>query len=211
MKSILDSINNRELAFLLWMSLVLLVVIFKTSVRKTAGNLLRMILWSKLTIYFLAVAFYTTAIVYLLWRMNLWDMSQVKNTVLWFFTAGAASLFHITDKNKSNYLKEAIKDILSITAVLQFLVGIYSFSLGIELVFLPFVFVVVGMMVIAEKKPEHHQVFRLLRKLIVLGGLFLIGFTLFKIIFDFKSFANKGTIVVFVFTRAIFVFYYRST
>lgn len=194
MKSILDSISNRELAFLIWIFLISLVILFKTSVRKTVANLLQMIFWSKLTVYFLTVAFYTAGIVYLLWRINLWDISQVNNTVLWFFTAGTASLFHITAKNKKNYLKDTVKDILSITAVLQFLIGIYSFSLVIELVFLPFVFVAVGMMVIAGRKPENHQVFRLLRKLIVFGGLILIGFTLFKIIFDFKSFANKGTL-----------------
>lgn len=67
-----------------------------------------------------------------------------KNTVLWFFTAGAASLFHINDKKKSNYLRETIKDVLSITAVLQFLVGVYSFSFAVELVLVPFVFLIGG-------------------------------------------------------------------
>ena len=194
MKSVLDSISNRELAFLIWIFLIFLVILFKASVRKVVANLLQMIFWSKLTVYFLAVAFYTAGIVYLLWRINLWDISQVKNTVLWFFTAGAASLFNITDKNKKNYLKDTVKDILSITAVLQFLSGIYSFTLAVELVFLPLVFLLVGMMVIAKNKPEHYQVFRILNKLVIFGGLFLICYTLFKIIFDFQSFANNGTL-----------------
>lgn len=194
MKNILNSISNREFAYLIWISLILLVILFKASVRKTVANLLQMIIWSKLTVYFLAVAFYTIGIVYLLWRINLWDISQVKNTVLWFFTAGAASLFHITDINKKNYLKDTIKDILSLTAVLQFLAGIYSFTLAVELIFLPLVYLVVWIMIVAERKSEHHQVFRFLNKLVVLGGLFLVGYTLLRIIFDFKSFANKGTL-----------------
>lgn len=194
MKSILDSISNRELAFLIWLFLISLVILFKASVRKIVANLLQILFWSKLTVYFLAVAFYTAGIVYLLWRINLWDISQVKNTVLWFFTAGAASLFHITDKNKKNYLKDTVKDILSITAMLQFLAGIYSFTLAVELVFLPLAFLLVGLMVVAKNKPEHYQVFRILNKLVIFGGLFLIGYTLFKIIFDFQSFANNGTL-----------------
>lgn len=192
MKSIIESISNRELAFLVWMSLLLVVVVLKASVRKAASNLLRMIFWSKLTIYFLSVAAYTTGMAYFLWRMDLWDVIQVKNTVLWFFTAGAASLFHITDRDKSNYLKDTIKDILSITAVLQFLVGIYSFGFVVELVLVPLVFLVGGMTVIAERNSEHHHLARLLRKMIVFAGLFLICYTLFKIIADFRSFATKG-------------------
>jgi hypothetical protein len=194
MKSIFESINNRELAFLIWVSLMALVLVFKASARKAAGHLLVMILWSQLTFFFLLVAVYSLGVAYFLWTIDLWDLSQVKNTVLWFFTAGAASLFHITDKDRSNYLKETIKDILSITAALQFFVSLYSFSLVIELLFVPFAFLIGGMTVVAGKNSESHQLTIILRKLVVFVGLTLIGYTLFKIIVDFRSFANKGTL-----------------
>ncbi|WP_144888652.1 hypothetical protein [Lacibacter cauensis] len=131
-------------------------------------------------------------------EIRLWNLSQLKNTVLWFLTVGAVSLFHTTDKNKSNYLKETLKDVLSITAGLQFLLGIYSFSLAVELILLPVAVLIGGMNVVAKQKNEFHQIAKVLQKLIMLAGLLLICHTLFKITTDFKSFANKGTLTDFL-------------
>lgn len=203
MKSIINSINNRELAFLIWLFLIALIGMSKAFVRKSVTNLFLIVFWSRLTIYFVAVAVYTAVMIYFLWLLDLWDISQLKNTILWFLTAGSASLFEINKKEKSNYLRETIKDILSITAVLQFLVGIYSFSLAVELFFVPLIFLIVGMAVVAERNIEYHQLARILRRILVLVGLFMICYTLFRIIIDFKSFASKGTLSDFLIPAAL--------
>lgn len=198
MKSILESINNRELALLIWMFLLFLWVAFTTNFLKNAGKILQSFFWSKLTPYFLVVATYVTGIVYFLFKIHLWDLSQLKNTVLWHFTVGVASLFHITDKDKRNYLNATIKDVLSLTAILQFLIGVYSFSLIVELILMPLVVIITGMAVIAKSNKEYHKLIPALRKVTVLIGLILICYSLFKIIADFKSFANQSTLTDFL-------------
>lgn len=198
MKSILESINNRELALLIWMFLLFLWVAFTTNFLKNADKILQSFFWSKLTPHFLAVATYVTGIVYFLFKIHLWDLSQLKNTVLWYFTVGIASLFHIPDKDKSNYLNATFKDVLSLTAMIQFLIGVYSFSLIVELILIPFVVIITGMMVIAESNKEHRRLIPILRKLTVLIGSILICYSLFKIIVDFKSFSSKSTLTDFL-------------
>lgn len=198
MKSILESINNRELAFLIWFLVLILYLLYKKVKLKLLGSLLKSIFWSRLTVFFLIILVYTFLSAYFLSKTGLWNLSQVKNTALWFLTVGAVSLFHVTDKNKSNYLKETLKDVLSITAGLQFLLGIYSFSIVAELILLPVAVLIGGMNVFVKQKNEFHQLAKVLQKLILLAGLLLISYSLFKIITDFKSFANKGTLTDFL-------------
>lgn len=198
MKSVIESISNRELAFLIWAFLIILYLVFKKIGLRSISSLLRMIFWSKLTIHFLIILFYTIAITYFLDKIGLWNLSQLKNTVLWFLTVGAVSLFYTIDKTKSNYLKETLKDVLSITAGLQFLLGIYSFNLVGELILFPVAVLIGGMNIVAKQKNEFHQIAKVLQKLIMFAGLLLICYTLFKIITDFKSFANKGTLTDFL-------------
>ncbi|HLP37009.1 hypothetical protein [Lacibacter sp.] len=186
------------MALLIWMFPLFLWIAFTSNFLKAAGKILQSFFWSKLTPYFLAVVTYVTGIVYLLFKIHLWDLSQLKNTVLWYFTVGVASLFHITDKNKSNYLNATIKDVLSLTAIIQFIIGVYSFSLFVELILIPFVVIITGMVVVAESNKEHHRLIPVLRKLTALIGLILIFYSLFKIISDFKSLSNESTLTDFL-------------
>lgn len=151
-----------------------------------------------MTILFLAILTYTIVITYFLSKIGIWNASQLKNTVLWFLTVGVVSLSHINDKSKINYLKETLKDVVSITAALQFLFGIYSFSLVTELILLPVLVLIGCMNAIAKQKEYFQHLAGVLQNLILYGNLFLICYTLFKIVTDFKSFANTGTFTDFL-------------
>jgi hypothetical protein len=194
MQSIVDSFSNRELAILFWLAALVIWALLRASVRSSLVSLLKMIFWSKLTTYFLAVAAYTIGVAYLLWRVDLWDIGQLKNTALWFFTVGAVSLFDITNQKKSNYFRAAIIDVLSFTAILQFIVSVYSFHFLIELLLIPSVVLIGGTMIVAQHDSKHQAVAKLLSNLVALAGLFLIGYTLYKIVSDFRGFANSDTL-----------------
>lgn len=59
------------------------------------------------------------------------------------------------------------------------------------------------MAIIAEQRVEHKLFAQLWRKLIVLGVVFLICYTLFKIIADFTSFSSDGTLSDFLIPAAL--------
>jgi len=207
MDNIIDSISNRDWAILFWMLVVALCSLLSASVRASVANILKMIFWSKLTAYFAVVAVYTMGIAYFLWQKELWDSSQLKNTILWYFTVGAASLFEITNKEKSNYFKSALIDVLGITAIVQFIIGIYNFSFFMELLFVPIAFLFGSMLVISKRDTKYVAVRKLLNTLMVIAGLFLISYAIYHIVSDFKGFANEGTLNDFL-IPALFSFLY---
>ena len=66
------------------------------------------------------------------------------------------------------YLKKSAKDILSITVVLEFLVGFYTFWFFAEFVIVPVLALLAGLQVVAKSNDEHKQVAALI------GGIFFL-------------------------------------
>jgi hypothetical protein len=186
--------NNRELALFAWIILFLIWVLARQSTRQSLFGILRIAFATRLSIIFLVMVLYVIAIAYGLFKLHLWDSSQLKNTVFWFFTVALVSFFDITSEKKNNYFKIAVKDIFNFTAILQFIVGVYSFNFFAELLLVPVVILIVGMIVVGEKEPKNAPVIKLLNNLLSLLGIFLIGFTIYCIVKNFYSFANKGTL-----------------
>lgn len=154
-----------------------------------------------------AIVLYTIGMVYSLHRLGLWDNSQLKNTVFWFFTVGFISLFDVTNEKKDNYFKITLKDIFSFTAILQFIISVYTFSFFVELFLVPIGVLIVGMIAVGQRDPENRPVIQFLNNLLALLGLFLIGYTIYRIIKDFHSFANTGTLSDFLIPAALSLLY----
>ncbi|PSR56642.1 hypothetical protein AHMF7605_25680 [Adhaeribacter arboris] len=187
-------INNRELAGLIWIGIFIALVMMRPETRKDVPGLFKAAFQPKLSIIYGIMAAYTAIVVFLLYRIELWDSSQIKNTILWFLTVGLVSLNDITKHNQVNFFKKTALDILSLTAILQFITGVYTFSFIAEFILIPSAVLIGGMIAMAERKPEHISVKKLLNWILILVGLYTISFTIYRITTDFKTFASKGTL-----------------
>lgn len=195
--------NNRELALLIWIVVFLTWVVTRPQVRRAILPLLKAALQLKLSIIYGVMAAYTALIVYLLYRNGLWDSSQFKNTILWFLTVGLFSLKDIVKPGQINYFRKTATDVVSLTAILQFITGVYTFSFVTEFILVPVAALIGGMIVVAEKKPEYVSVKKIFNWILVLAGLYTIAFTIYKIATDFKTFANRGTLNDFLIPGAL--------
>lgn len=187
-------LNNRELAGLVWLTLFIIWVTARRETRKSLPRLLKAALQPKLTIIYGVMAAYTGIIVYLLYRIGLWDSSQVKNTILWFLTVGLISLNDITKHSQINFFKKTASDIFSLTAIIQFIIGVYTFNFLAEFLLVPITALVVSMIAAAGENQEHALVKRVLGRFLTSVGIFTMGFTVYKIATDFITFANRGTL-----------------
>jgi len=67
------------------------------------------------------LVFYTLVSVWLLSEVGMWDLSQVKNTVVWFFGVAAVSFFRLNKiADDTDYFKNAVKDNLKISCFFSF-------------------------------------------------------------------------------------------
>ncbi|PSR55778.1 hypothetical protein AHMF7605_20875 [Adhaeribacter arboris] len=196
-------INNRELAGLIWIGIFIAWVMMRPETRKNVPGLFKAAFQSKLSIIYGIMAAYTAIVVFLLYRIELWNSSQIKNTILWFLTVGLVSLNDITKHNQVNFFKKTASDVLSLTAILQFITGVYTFSFITEFTLIPFAVLIGCMIAMAERKPEHVSVRKLLKGMLALAGLYTISFTIYKIATDFQTFANRGTLNDFLIPGAL--------
>lgn len=202
-----ETFTTREIAIGIWLGIFIAFIISKRSVRISAANFLKIAFSKKLSYIYLLIIFYTAGIVYGLYTFNLWNESQLKNTVLWLLTVGLVSLFDVTDKKKVNYFKETVFDIFRATTIVQFLTELYTFNLIIELIIVPGAFLVGGMIAVGKTDKKHTPVVSFLNGILVLAGLLLIGYALFKVVTEFSSFATKGTLTEFLISPVLSLLY----
>jgi hypothetical protein len=203
MQEVFNSISTRETALIFWLIVIFCFTIGSKRTRQTAVKLLQFIFWSKLTVYFVLIALYTIGTTYLLSEMSLWNVSQLKNTLIWYFTVAAASLSDITNQQETNYFRSKLKEIVGLTAIVQFIVGVYCFHLAIELLIIPVAILLACVIVFAERTERNKPIAKYLKKFVSISGIFLAGYVIYKIIFDFKSFANRSTLEDFLLPAAL--------
>jgi hypothetical protein len=133
---------------------------------------------------------YTTAIVFLLYQINLWNTSLLKDTILWFCFTGIVTAFNFaTSKGSQNLFKKVIADNFKLVVIITFLVNTYTFSLIGELILIPIVTSIILFGTVAEIK-KYPSVAKLMRWLqIIIGGLILI-YAIRNVVSDYTNFAS---------------------
>lgn len=198
----MDVFNNRELALLIWLVILVIGLITYRQTRKSSWNLLRSVFQPKLTAIYAVILVYTIGVVFLLHKFHLWDRSQLKNTILWFLTVGLFSLPDLVKEGNQNYFRQTVKDVFSFTALLQFIIGVYTFGFLTEFIIVPIAALIGGMIAFA-RRPEDALAKKFLENLLLALGLFTIIYTVYRIAADFRSFASKGTLKDFLIPGAL--------
>ncbi len=86
-------LSNREIATLIYLSLLLASVLLWKEVRPLAFNVVRAFFMPQLALLWLLMSFYVAVCVLLLAEVNLWEWPNLKSTLLWWVTIGFTSVF----------------------------------------------------------------------------------------------------------------------
>jgi hypothetical protein len=181
MSAVIASISTREMASAIWLAVFLVVVSIQKSTRESLDSVFKAPLQPILLIPLAIGAAYGAAEVYLLERLGWWSVANLKTTIVWLFTFAFVTMFEVaTVKSRKAGLGKITAEIFSIAGLLTFITELYSFPLWVEVVALPFVIVIALMGMMANQKPEHAQVAKLMGCVSALIGLSYIGFSLWK-------------------------------
>lgn len=207
----MDIFNNREIAIALWL-LAISIYIFSTSkmaeVRISFSNLLSSFFVKQIMTILGLMLSYMAIVVYALAEVDLWNVEQLKNTVFWCASVGFMSLFKLESiKKDKSFFKHSVIDNLKLLATLQFIVGVYTFSLWIEVLLAPALAFIGGMLAIAGTDKKYHQVKVLLENCLSLFGVILIGYTLYMLITNFGAFGKEKTVYDFFIPPLLTLFY----
>ena len=178
--------NNREISIFIWVVVLLFLLFSKNETRQSAISVIQA--FFKLSKWYLILLIYIAGIVFLFYRLKLWDLSLLKNTIYWTF-GGAFILFFNVNKaleSEKHFIK-ILKDCFKFIIVVEFLSNLYSFNLIIELISIPILVFAGVMLGFSENKTEYKSVQKIFNGVLILYGLGVLIFSIIRISDNFNS------------------------
>ena len=135
----LSFFSNRELALLIWLIIVLVYSLIKDKWRCYLKRIITSAFALKLIIVYITLIIYAFVIILLLYLTNIWEICLLKDTIIWLLFSALATAFTLINIKNFSYFTGLIKSNITVTAIVQFIINLYSFSLAIELIMLPII------------------------------------------------------------------------
>lgn len=186
--------NNRELAFGIVITLLFLWGATKVEIRSSFKSVLKAFFNIRILTMLSAFSGYVLLSINALYSVDIWDVSQVKNSIVWFIFVGAVALFGVHNARKDkNYFSTLFNQQFKVIVLIGFLVALTTYSLFTELFLLIFSTVLVGISAYAEYHPEHSQAKGVADKtLAVLGGS-LVLHSVYEVYFNSDKLIQLST------------------
>ncbi len=193
-----DILNNREIAITLWL---LVFSVYTLSASKMAGvrtsfrSVISAFFAKQIIVVLGLMIVYMAVVIYWLSKADLWNIEQLKNTIFWCASVGFMSLFKLElIKKDKNFFKHSVINNLQLLAIIQFIVGVYTFPLLVEVILVPILVLIGGMLAISETDKKYHQVKTLLEYLLSFFGVILVGYALYMLIANFGEFGKEKNV-----------------
>ncbi|MGM9512160.1 hypothetical protein ACS5NO_30775 [Larkinella sp. GY13] len=179
--------NTREIAIFICLIIPIFILCFKSnSILIQLREVLKAFFVKPIIIVCLLAVLYLTFIVLIFDVTGFWKLSFFKNAIIWLIFSASITIFRINEAKK-DYFKDIILENFKISAVIEFIIGIYTFNLIVE-IFIVIVSFLIGGLMVYSKGNEHKDVRKLLNIFaIILGGLMLY-FSLYQVIQHFDNF-----------------------
>lgn len=181
-----------------WSIIALIYLAVSSKMKKVRssfqGVMASFFVWRLQSVFLLMLA-YIICMVFILAKLEIWDLSQLKNTIIWTFSVAFMLIFQINAiKKDKDFFKHTVIDNLKLVVVLEYLIGFYSFSLIVELVILPILTILILLIAVAETDERYSQIRSILNGIIGIFGLYITAYTAYRLNMDIDSFANEKTL-----------------
>jgi hypothetical protein len=181
--------DNRELAILLWLAVVVAWAVIRRDVRASLGSLVRTARAPKLAVPLLLMSGYIATTVVAFWSIGIWTWDLFSETVFWF--AGTALVLFVSlDQASSDprFFRHVVVRVLSFTVFIQFVVNVYTLSLAAELALVPALFILGAMLALSQSRQEYRQLQGCLGAVVSIVGIALLLYSVARAIRDPESF-----------------------
>ena len=138
MEALLDQLSNREIASLVWLAIGLTWASTHVNIFKLVAPILRVTFRRAILSIIAVMTTYVACVVWLLSQAGLWNATQLKETIIWAIAVGLVAIMDaVRDDDPYRVIGRFLKDAIAVTIFVEFLVGLSSFNLAIELLLVP--------------------------------------------------------------------------
>lgn len=147
--------------------------------------------------------------VYALAFIGWWNLENLKSTLVWSVTFAFVTMLDVNRiTEESTFFRKTARDTVSATVVVTFIAELYSFSLLVELLLIPFVAFVTAFQILSERKPEHAEVHKISSAILIMAGLLYFSHGIYgaaKNFDDFSTWNNLREFFVPIFFSLLFL------
>jgi hypothetical protein len=186
--------NNREVAAAIWLVLFMGWALGKADIRRSLAALVRSFCHVKIIVPVCLMVLYTAAIVALLATVSFWNISLLKDTIVWFCVSAMAMMMRfVTSRDPGNIFRKVLVDNIKVIIVLEFLVNTYTFPLVVELILVPVLTFVAMLGAFADYDKKYSAVSKLIKGLQVVVGFVILGIVVSRAISDLQNLKSLDT------------------
>lgn len=195
----MELFNNREIAIALWSTLFFGWALSQKGIRLSILQLAKNFFSSKIIIPFTLLFAYSFLVVLLLRKIHIWSLSNLKETIYWFIFSGVIIAFTtIIYEKTQKTIRKKIRELVTFTVVLEFIVNTYVFKLHIEMLFIPMIAILTSVYTYTSIKNQHKKVEQFTGTLLAIIGITMIIQATIQIYHDFDKFRHFDTLIDFV-------------
>ncbi len=208
-----NSLNNRDIALIIWIIVILFWLLFQKNILATLFSALKIFASKKILIPFILMLSYIALMILAFSKIGFWNTPMTKDTVYWIIGA-ALVMFVNFDKaiKDEHYFKSALLDNLKLVVLLEFIINLYVFNLIVEVILLPIIAFIILLSTYAGTSEQYISVKKMLDVIMGIIGLSFILFALYNVTLDFQGFVAMDNLRSFalppIFTLVFFPFIY---
>lgn len=192
-----DFLNAREDAVALW-AVALVGFVFYKNPREVGESMLAVVraaLHPKLLLLFGSALAYSAAVIYAASKLGLWHSAAMKVTVYWFVgTAIVLAGSALTDgaRDRRAYFRKVLRRVVAVTIVIEFVVGVYSLPLVLEIALVGTAIVFTGVQVVAQHSADTPAMTRkFIDGVLVAVGFVWFGYFVLRVVTDVSGFLTR--------------------
>lgn len=201
----MDQFNTREIASITWGTIFIIGLVFyslkNAQLRSSLIAVIKAFFQIKIITSILLITTYLVLIVSILYQMQIWDFSQLKNTFFWYIVFAIGTMFslHTIKENSNDFFIDTIQSSISLSVFLQFITNLHTFNFFIELILIvPIISILTIFSTIARQNSEQLRVKRLCDFLLAVIFIIFFIYFLIQIFRDLSNFANYQIIQDFI-------------
>lgn len=188
--------NNRELATLIIAGVIALAIgVYATrskSFRASLKVVIDALFAIKVLIPILAFVGWVFGLVLLAKRADLWDDGLIFPAALWTITVGLSLIYKLASRRSNKpFFRPTLRRAFSVTVLLEVMIGLFAFSLGVELVLLVVASFLGMLSVVAHSDERYEPARKAIDGLLGLTGFAFIALTVISLISDWDQ-LDKG-------------------
>ncbi|OMF43536.1 hypothetical protein [Paenibacillus peoriae] len=167
-------LNPREQAILIWFGVFIIYVLSVKGVRASIPQILKSFFGLFRHPIFILTNLYILFIFCVMFFFRILEVGVVKDYLVWIFSALYPLIFRVSSKYKEININKIFKDTFKLSVVPLFVINEYTLSLVAELVVVPILALIAGILAVTKRDEKYVQARKLLNNILMIFGFIFI-------------------------------------